>query len=75
MRVEDLGKRATFLIPSVKVYNRRYSKKRQGVVRLIHRFLLATFGGYTCTSGNIFGFSIFRTIPRTFPSSKSLFLV
>ena len=56
MRVEDLGKRATFLIPSVKVYNRRYSKKRQGVARLIHRFLLATFGGYTCTSGNIFGF-------------------
>ena len=24
MRIEDLGKRATFLIPSVKVYNSKY---------------------------------------------------
>ncbi len=56
MRVEDLGKRATFLVPSVKVYNRKYSKKKQSVARKIHRFLTKTFGGYTCASGNIFGF-------------------
>lgn len=56
MRVEDLGKRATFLIPSVKVYNRKYSKKKQSIARMIHRFLIKTFGGYTCASGNIFGY-------------------
>jgi len=56
MRIEDLGKRATFLVPSVKVYNRKYSKTRQSVASAIHRFLNETFGGYTCASGNIFGF-------------------
>ncbi len=56
MRIEDLGKRATFLIPSVKVYNRKYSQSRQSVAQLVHRFLNETFGGYTCTSGNIFGY-------------------
>jgi hypothetical protein len=56
MRVEDLGKRATFLIPSVKVYNPKYSKSRQSVARAIHNFLKDTFGGYTCASGNIYGY-------------------
>lgn len=60
MRIEDLGKRALFLIPSVKVYNRKYSKMRQSVAQTIHNFLTDTFGGYTCASGNIFGF--FRSI-------------
>lgn len=55
MRIESLGKRALFLIPSIKVYNRKYSKKRQRIFLKIHRFLLKTFGGYTCASGNIFG--------------------
>ena len=56
MRIESLGKRATFLIPSVKVYNRKYSKTKQSVASTIHRFLNDTFGGYTCASGNIFGY-------------------
>ncbi len=56
MRVEDLGKRAMFLIPSVKVYNRKYSRTKQFVASTIHRFLTDTFGGYTCASGNIFGY-------------------
>jgi hypothetical protein len=56
MRIENLGRRATFLIPSVKVFNRRYSKTKQSVARTIHDFLNDTFGGYTCASGNIFGF-------------------
>lgn len=56
MRVESLGRRAMFLIPSVKVYNRRYSKSRQSVARLIHGFLKDMFGGYTCASGNIYGY-------------------
>lgn len=56
MRIKDLGKRALFLVPSVKVYNRQYSKTRQNLAHTIHNFLTDTFGGYTCASGNIFGF-------------------
>jgi hypothetical protein len=56
MRIEDLGKRAMFLIPSVKVYNQKYSKTRQSVAKTVHNFLIGTFGGYTCTSGNIYGY-------------------
>ena len=56
MRIENLGKRATFLIPSVKVYNRKYSKTHQSIAKTIHHFLIDTFGGYTCASGNIYGY-------------------
>ncbi len=56
MQIEDLGKRAMFLIPSVKVYNSKYSKSRQSVARAIHNFLKDTFNGYTCASGNIYGY-------------------
>ena len=56
MTIKSLGRRATFLIPSVKVYNRKYSKTRQSVAKTIHQFLMDTFGAYTCTSGNIFGY-------------------
>ncbi len=56
MRVVSLGRPATFLIPSVKVYNPKYSKTKQSVAKTIHNFLLLTFGGYTCASGNIFGY-------------------
>lgn len=56
MRVENLGRRATFLIPSVKVYNTKYSKTRQSIAKTIHTFLNSTFGGYTCASGNIYGY-------------------
>src|SRR3989344_4639570 len=56
VKIEDLGKRALFLIPSVKVYNRKYSKTRQGVALTIHNFLIDVFGGYTCASGNIYGY-------------------
>jgi hypothetical protein len=58
MRIESLGKRALFLIPSVKVYNRMYSKTKQNLARTIHNFLTDTFGGYTRASGNIFGFFV-----------------
>lgn len=56
MRIESLGRRAVFLIPSVKVYNTKYSKSRQSVAKTIHSFLNSTFGGYTCASGNIYGY-------------------
>ena len=45
-----------FLIPSVKVYNRKYSKSDQSIAKVIHDFLNENFNGYTCTSGNIFGY-------------------
>ena len=53
---KSLGKRAMFLIPSIKVYNSKYSKTRQSVAKTVHNFLLETFGGYTCASGNIYGY-------------------
>lgn len=56
MRIVGLGRRALFLIPSVKVYNPKHSKTRQSIAKTIHNFLLATFGGYTCASGNIYGY-------------------
>lgn len=56
MRIEHIGRPATFLIPSVKVYNPKYSKTKQSVAKTIHNFLTQTFGGYTCASGNIYGY-------------------
>lgn len=56
MKIESLGRRALFLVPSIKVYNSKYSKTRQSVARTIHNFLIQTFGGYTCASGNIYGY-------------------
>jgi len=56
MKIENIGKRALFLIPSIKVYNRKYSKTRQSIARTIHNFLNDTFSGYTCASGNIYGY-------------------
>lgn len=56
IKVESLGRRAMFLVPSIKVYNSKYSKTRQSIAQTIHRFLTMTFGGYTCASGNIYGY-------------------
>lgn len=55
MIIESLGTRALFLIPSVKVYGKKYSKSG-AVATKIHTFLSQTFGGYTCASGNIYGY-------------------
>lgn len=56
MKIESLGRRALFLIPSIKVFNRRYSATHQSIAKTIHNFLIDTFGGYTCASGNIYGY-------------------
>lgn len=56
MHIENIGKRALFLIPSIKVYNRKYSRTRQSVAKTVHDFLNDTFNGYTCASGNIYGY-------------------
>lgn len=45
-----------FLIPSIKVYNRKYSKSGQSVASAIHNFLNGNYDGYTCASGNIYGY-------------------
>jgi hypothetical protein len=55
MKVESLGQRALFLVPSVKVYGRKYSRTK-AVAAKIHVFLSQEFGGYTCASGNIYGY-------------------
>ena len=56
MRIKSLGRRALFLIPPNKLHNRKYSKSGQNVAEVIHSFLTTTFAGYTCASGNIFGY-------------------
>jgi len=56
MKIESIGLRTMFLVPSIKVYNKKYSKSGQSVARLIHDFLTNSFGGYTCASGNIYGY-------------------
>ncbi len=56
MHVKSLGRRAMFLVPSIKVYRPKSSKTNQSVAKTIHQFLTLTFGGYTCASGNIYGY-------------------
>src|SRR6188768_2628198 len=53
-RVESLGRMAVFLLPSLKLKQR---KKPGGVhEEIVHQFLMKNFGGYTASAGNIFGF-------------------
>lgn len=47
-REERLGRRAAFLLPSLKL--------KEGAEDELHRFLLDNFGGYTAAAGNIFGY-------------------
>jgi len=56
MKIKSLGRRALFLMPPNKLHNRKYSKSGQNIAKVIHCFLMKTFGGYTCASGNIFGY-------------------
>lgn len=56
MRIKDLGKRALFLLPPNKIHNKKHSKSKRNIEKVIHSFLTKTFGGYTCGSGNIYGY-------------------
>lgn len=56
MRIKSLGRRALFLMPPNKLHNRKYSKSGQNIAKVIQRFLMKNFDGYTCASGNIFGY-------------------
>ena len=53
-RVESLGRMAVFLLPSLKLKQRK--KLGQTFEEIVHQFLMKHFGGYTASAGNIFGF-------------------
>jgi hypothetical protein len=53
LRVESLGRMAVFLLPSLKMKQKKLGKSYEEIV---HHFLMKRFGGYTASAGNIFGF-------------------
>lgn len=57
---QSLGKTAVFLLPSLKLKERRAAgnsvEAGTSVEEEVHRFLLDNFGGYTAAAGNIFGY-------------------
>jgi hypothetical protein len=52
-RLDPLGRMAVFLLPSLKLKQKKLGKSFEEVV---HHFLLKNFEGYTASAGNIFGF-------------------
>jgi hypothetical protein len=52
-RVEPLGRMAVFLLPSLKLKQKRLG---QSFEEIVHHFLMKHFAGYTASAGNIFGF-------------------
>jgi hypothetical protein len=52
-RVESLGRMAVFLLPSLKLKQKKRGKPHDEIV---HHFLMKHFAGYTASAGNIFGF-------------------
>jgi hypothetical protein len=52
-RVEPLGRMAVFLLPSLKLKQKKRGKPHDEIV---HHFLMKHFAGYTASAGNIFGF-------------------
>lgn len=52
-RVESLGRMAVFLLPSLKL---KQKKRRQSIEEVVHLFLMKHFAGYTASAGNIFGY-------------------
>jgi len=52
-RLDALGRMAVFLLPSLKLKQKKLGKSFEEVV---HHFLLKNFEGYTASAGNIFGF-------------------
>lgn len=70
-RKQSLGRMAVFLLPSLKLKSRV-----RGLGQLeqwVHNFLLAHYGGYTVTSGNIFGY--WRASGREFYGEHRLYTV
>ncbi len=54
LKERSLGKRAAFLLPSLKLKDRNESGT--AIEQDVHRFLIEQFGGYTATVGNLFGY-------------------
>ena len=52
-RTESLGRMAVFLLPSLKLKQKKLGRSYEDVV---HHFLMKHFGGYTASAGNIFGY-------------------
>ncbi|MEK7627873.1 MAG: hypothetical protein AAB421_00435 [Patescibacteria group bacterium] len=52
----SLGRPAVFLLPSLKLKSWWDETKRQTAEDAIQHFLIAQFGGFTVTAGNIFGY-------------------
>lgn len=55
---QALGATAVFLLPSLKLKERR--KADLLLEDVVHDFLMANFGGYTAAAGNIFGYWVDR---------------
>ena len=54
LQLEALGRMAVFLLPSLKLKQRR--RLGRSYEEVVHHFLLKHFSGYTASAGNIFGF-------------------
>jgi hypothetical protein len=52
-RIEALGRMAVFLLPSLKL---KQKKRGRSFEEIVHHFLMEHFAGYTASAGNIFGF-------------------
>jgi hypothetical protein len=52
-RVESLGRMAVFLLPSLKL---KQKKRGRAHDETVHDFLMKHFAGYTASAGNIFGY-------------------
>lgn len=53
-RQQELGRSATFLLPSLKL--KRPRTDEGSLEDRVHTFLMDNFGGYTAAAGNIFGY-------------------
>jgi hypothetical protein len=53
-RETKLGKRVRFLLPSLKL--KRRGEQGRTLEEDVHGFLVSEFGGYTASSGNLFGY-------------------
>ena len=52
-RLDALGRMAVFLLPSLKLKQKKLGRSFEEIV---HHFLMKHFDGYTASAGNIFGF-------------------
>ena len=58
-RKVSLGRPAVFLLPSLKLMQKDVGGKTAEA--MVEEFLMDTYGGFTCTAGNIFGY--WRSVP------------